>query len=123
MQEQVLLKISNRRKAAKKFVMIQYGVTYVNIVRGKTVIAEYVKEVHADRLIEGYNLLNEQEIEQENKQRKLENKPCQALMIVKEKPIIAKPPTVKAVIAKRVKRKPKTGNIEMFGFTIVKDIN
>ena len=50
-----------RLKAKKTEIHRFEGVTYYNIFVGKSKIAEYISEIWVDRIVNGFNLLQEKE--------------------------------------------------------------
>jgi len=92
------------------------GQNFYHIKLSNRVLAEYVTEKAAERLVKGWNLLNEHEMAQENNQRERENKSCCSLVVIKEK----QQPKTKPVTVYPVRIEPPNNNIKMFGFTLVR---
>ena len=62
--------ITKYREEAKKVeVTEEYGVAYYNIFVGQWRIAEYISEVWIDRIVDGFNLLQKQEVDEINAKR------------------------------------------------------
>ena len=58
-----------RQQAKKVEIYREYDVIYYNIFVGQYRIAEYISDTWIDKIVDGYNLLRKQEVDQINAKR------------------------------------------------------